>query len=386
MDFKNNGFATRAIHTGFHHDPATGAVMPPIYLATTFAQSYPGKPISHFEYSRTNNPTREMLQHTLASLENGQFALCFSSGCAAFATVLESLPQGSHILVSDDIYGGTMRLLEKVYAEKGLSYTLCDLTNIENMQQCVQKNTRLIWLESPSNPLLKIIDIHAVSEARKAIVPSALLAVDNTFATPYLQTPLSLGADIVCHSTTKYLGGHSDVLGGALIFNDAELYKKLSFLQNAIGAVPSPFDCYLLLRSIKTLSVRMKAHCENANIIAKHLSSYPAVKTVLYPGLPSHPQHALAKMQMHDFGGMITIVLNSPINKVISFLQNLKVFTLAESLGGVESLIEHPATMTHAAIPPEHRKKIGIDDSLVRLSIGIEDPNDLINDLSQALS
>lgn len=385
MDSKKCGFATRAIHAASHYDPTTGAVMPPIYLATTFAQTYPGKPISHFEYARTNNPTRELLQSTLATLEQGQFALCFSSGCAAFATLLQSLPQGSHVLVSDDIYGGSLRLLEKVFFSHGLSYTLADLTDVKNIKLHGQKNTKLIWVETPSNPLLKIVDIKAISEAKQALFPDAILAVDNTFATPYLQTPLTLGADLVCHSTTKYLGGHSDVLGGALIMNDAELYKTLSFLQNAIGSVPSPFDCYLLLRSIKTLAVRMNAHCENAMKVAKWLSSHSKVKKVMYPGLSSHTGHKLAQTQMRGFGGMISIVLDLSQPEVITFLQKLKIFTLAESLGGVESLIEHPATMTHAAIPEDHRQKIGIENSLVRLSIGIEDPEDLIHDLEQAL-
>lgn len=385
MDFKKSGFSTRAIHAGSHYDSTTGAVMPPLYLATTFAQTYPGKPISHFEYSRSNNPTRELLQSTLASLEHGQFGLCFSSGCAAFATLLQSLPPESHVLVSDDIYGGSLRLLDKVFLQHGLSYTQCDLTNTNHIAKYGRENTKLIWLETPSNPLLKIMDIHLISETQKSLFPSAILAVDNTFATPYLQTPLTLGADVVCHSTTKYLGGHSDVLGGVLIMNDAELFKALSFLQNAVGAVPSPFDCYLLLRSIKTLAVRMKAHCDNAMMIAQWLQMHPKVEKVFYPGLASHPGHALAQSQMRHFGGMISIVLKLSQHDVITFLQKLNVFTLAESLGGVESLIEHPATMTHAAIPEDHRKKIGIHNSLVRLSIGIEDPADLIHDLEQAL-
>lgn len=371
--------------TGFHHDLYTGAVTPPIYLSTTFAQQTPGKPIGHFEYSRTNNPTRELLESTLASLENGQFGICFSSGCAAMATMLQSLPIGSHIIVSDDIYGGSLRLLKNVFANHGLQYNLCDLTDPLQIKLFTQDNTKLIWVETPSNPLLKIIDIKAIDKARKTYCPNACLAVDNTFATPYLQTPLALGADVVCHSTTKYLGGHADVVGGALILNDPELHEKLAFLQNAIGSVPSPFDCYLLLRSIKTLALRMKAHCASARLIAAHFDTHEKVKSVIYPGLTNHPQHDIAKKQMRDFGGMISLRLDLSSSELFNFLKKLNIFILAESLGGVESLIEHPATMTHAAIPLQHRTKIGITDDLVRLSIGIEEPDDLINDLENAL-
>lgn len=385
MDFKKTGFATKAIHAEFHHDAYTGAVVPPICLSTTFAQHSPGKPFSHFEYSRSNNPTREVLEHTLAALELGQFGLCFASGCAAMATVLQSLPIGSHVILSDDIYGGSLRLLKNVFSDHGLQYNLCDLTDPEQIKSFSQDNTRLIWLETPSNPLLKIIDLGAIHKARQAYCPHAYLAVDNTFATPYLQTPLALGADIVCHSTTKYLGGHSDVIGGALILNDPELHEKLLFLQNALGAVPSPFDCYLLLRSIRTLSVRMKAHCENARLIAAHFDTHDKVQSVIYPGLMSHPQHSIAAKQMRDFGGMMDLKLNLSLNDTLEFLEKLQIFTLAESLGGVESLIEHPATMTHAVVPQKHREKIGITDNLVRLSIGIEEPDDLVNDLENAL-
>lgn len=385
MDFKKTGFSTKAIHTDFHHDIYTGAVTPPIYLSTTFAQYAPGKPISHFEYSRSNNPTRELLELTLASLENGKFGLCLSSGCAAMALMLQSLPIGSHVILSDDIYGGSLRLLKNVFADHGLQYNLCDLTDPNQIKSFSQENTKLIWLETPSNPLLKIIDIEAISQARKNYCPNACLVVDNTFATPYLQTPLALGADVVCHSTTKYLGGHADVVGGALILNDPELHEKLAFLQNAIGSVPSPFDCYLLLRSIKTLSLRMKTHCENARLIAAHFDTHQKVKNVIYPGLTSHPQHTIARKQMRDFGGMMGLKLDLSATELLTFLQKLQIFTLAESLGGVESLIEHPATMTHAAIPLQHREKIGITDDLVRLSIGIEEPDDLVNDLENAL-
>ena len=386
MDFKNKKFSTKAIHSHFHHDLTTGAVMPPLYLATTFAQTSPGKPISHFEYSRSNNPTRELLESVLASLENAQHGLCFSSGCAALATLLQTLPLDSHVLLSDDIYGGSLRLLKNVFGDHGIQYNVCDMTDPSQIKSFSQENTRLIWLETPSNPLLKIIDIKAISEARKKYCPNAYLAVDNTFATPYLQTPFSFGADIVCHSSTKYLGGHSDVLGGVLMLNDGELHEKLSFMQNAIGAVPSPFDCYLLLRSIKTLSIRMKAHCENAQMIATHFDTHSKVKNVIYPGLTSHPQHSLATSQMQNYGGMISMRLHLNLEEMFTFLGALNIFTLAESLGGVESLIEHPATMTHAAIPEKHRQMIGIDEGLVRLSVGIEDPEDLIQDLEQALN
>lgn len=385
MDFKKVGFATKAIHAEFHHDIYTGAVMPPLYLSTTFAQYAPGKPISHFEYSRSNNPTRELLELTLAALEGGKFGICFSSGCAAMATVLQSLPVGSHVILSDDVYGGSLRLLKSVFADHGLQYNLCDLTNPDQIKSFSQDNTKLIWLETPSNPLLKIIDLAAIDKARKAYCPHAYLAVDNTFATPYLQTPLAFGADIVCHSTTKYLGGHCDVVGGALILNNPELHEKLIFLQNAIGAVPSPFDCYLLLRSIRTLSVRMKAHCENARLIAAHFDTHDKVQAVIYPGLTQHPQHDIAVKQMRDFGGMIDLKLNLSLDETLAFLQKLQIFTLAESLGGVESLIEHPATMTHAVVSPQHREAIGITDNLLRLSIGIEEPDDLVNDLENAL-
>jgi len=378
-------FATKAIHAGFSHDEITGAVMPPIVLSSTYAQKSPGIPISQYEYSRTANPTRDVLQANLAALENGRYGLCFASGCAALNTLLQAFPAGSHVVLSDDVYGGTLRLLSQVFTPLGFTYTQCDMTDSNAITQALKPNTQLIWLETPSNPLLKVIDIRAIATLLKQQAPKAVIAVDNTFATPYLQTPLDLGADLVCHSTTKYLGGHSDVVGGALILNDEAFAQKLYYLQNATGAVPSPIDCYLLLRSTKTLPVRMKAHCDNARQIAEYLSAHSKISKVLYPGLASHPQHALAQKQMRDFGGMISIVLKQGMNAVAPFLQKLKIFTLAESLGGVESLIEHPTVMTHAAIPAEHRKKIGIDDGLVRISVGIEDADDLIEDLNQAL-
>ncbi|MGE3320084.1 MAG: cystathionine gamma-synthase [Candidatus Berkiella sp.] len=386
MAFKkeNARFATKAIHAGFSHDETTGAVMPPIVLSSTFAQRAPAKPIGKYEYSRTANPTRDVLENNLAALENGRYGLCFASGCAALNTLLQVFPTGSHVVLSNDVYGGTLRLLANVFNTLGFTFTQCDMTNIDEVKKTITQNTKLIWLETPSNPLLQIIDIETIA-ALKQYAPHLVLAVDNTFATPYLQNPLEKGADIVCHSTTKYLGGHSDVVGGAIVLNDETLAEKLYYLQNAAGAIAGPMDCYLVLRSIKTLHVRMQAHCLNAQKIAAFLSEHPKISKVIYPGLSSHPQHDLAKKQMRDFGGMLSIVLKEGSNAVIPFLQGLKIFTLAESLGGVESLIEHPASMTHAAIPLSHRKKIGIDDALVRISVGIEDVDDLIEDLKQAL-
>lgn len=378
-------FATKAIHAGFHHDPSTGAIMPPIHLSSTFAQETPGHPVSKYEYSRTANPTRDILQANLAALERGKFSLAFASGCAALNTLLQAIGPNSHVLMSDDVYGGTFRLFQQVFRAWGISFTQCDMNNLESVAQHFTPNTKLIWIETPSNPLLKIIDIEAIAKINQQQATPALLAVDNTFATPYLQNPLGLGADLVCHSTTKYIGGHSDIVGGALILNDENLANHLFYLQNATGAVPSPFDCFMLLRSLKTLHVRMEAHCHNAKILAEYLSHHPKVKKVLYPGLMTHPQHELAIKQMKNFGGMISIVLEGDQSTTIRFLQKLRLFTLAESLGGVESLIEHPATMTHAAIPAEQRSAIGIEDTLVRLSVGIEDPQDLIQDLAQAL-
>lgn len=380
--FKNKGFATRAIHAGFDHCEQTGAVMPPIYLATTFAQTEPGKPIGQFEYTRTNNPSRSYLEAALASLENGQHGICFSSGCAALQTLLSAIPQPYHIIVSDDIYGGSLRLIN-TFALMGVKYDQVDMTHPENVTSSITDQTKLIWLETPSNPLLKVIDIQAIKDCIKD--RNIILAVDNTFASPYLQTPLNLGADVVCHSTTKYIGGHSDILGGALITNHDDLAQTLRFFQNAFGAVPSPMDCYLLLRSLKTLAVRMQQHCSNAKVIAAHLDEHSKIAKVYYPGLNDHPQFMLAKKQMHDFGGMMSVVLKGEKQAALNFLKKLQIFTLAESLGGVESLIEHPATMTHAAVPAEHRRKIGIEDTLVRISVGIEDANDLIADLEQAL-
>ena len=381
------GFATTAIHGAFHADPATGAVNPPIYMTSTFAQRSPGVPISDYEYSRTRNPIRDVLEATLAALEKGNYALSFASGCAAFSTLLQSLPKNSHVLMSNDVYGGTLRLIDKVFTSPGLTYSQCDMTDLAEIKSNLQqhKSVSLIWVETPSNPLLQIIDIQKTAELKNQLCPSALLGVDNTFATPYLQNPLLMGADIVCHSTTKYIGGHSDLIGGALILNNKDLYDNLAFLQNAIGAIPSPMDCYFLIRSLKTLAIRMEKHCNNALSIAEFLTTQPEIDSVIYPGLPTHPQYQLAKQQMSHFGGMISLTIKGSQTRAISFLQQLKLFTLAESLGGVESLIEHPALMTHAAIPSVHRQKIGITDGFIRISVGIEDKKDLLADLQQAL-
>lgn len=377
------GFSTRAIHDGQHPDPSTGAVMTPIYQTSTYAQPSPGTPVNGYEYSRTQNPTRKALEENLASLENAKFAMCFSSGLAALSAVLHTLSSGDHVIVCDDVYGGTFRSFDKVYKQFGIAYSCVDLLDANALNASFQSNTRLLWIETPTNPMLKIIDIEQVCvEARKRRVISV---VDNTFATPYLQTPLDLGADLVCHSTTKYLGGHTDVVGGALMTNDNALNEKLRFVQNAVGAVPGPMDSYLTLRSTKTLALRMERHCANAQAVAEYLSNHPAVERVIYPGLPSHPQHAIARKQMRDFGGMITAVLKGDLPFAKRFLENLALFYVAESLGGVESLIEHPAIMTHASVPPEQRQALGISDGLVRLSIGVEDVSDLLTDIEEAL-
>ncbi len=382
---KPYNFKTNVIHAGYQPDTVTGSVMPPIYLSTTYKQSAPGEPIGEFEYSRSSNPNRQFVEKSLAVLEGGQYGLCFSSGCAALAIVLQSLSPGAHVVVSDDVYGGTLRLFAQVYQQKGISFVQVDCTDVEKFKQALTPKTELIWIETPSNPMLKIIDIEQIAEIKNKITPEANLFVDNTFATPYLQTPLALGADGVCHSTTKYLGGHSDVVGGALIVNKPELNEKLAYMQNALGAVPSAMDCYLLMRSIKTLAIRMDAHCHNAQKVVEFLSTHPKVEKVIYPGLSEHPQYHIAEKQMKNFGGMISAEFKLSLTQVKSFLGHLKLFTLAESLGGVESLIEHPAIMTHATIPPAQRQALGITDGLVRLSVGIEDADDLINDLKEGL-
>lgn len=378
------GFATQAIHAGQFPDPATGAVITPIYATSTYEQIAPGVNLG-LDYGRSQNPTRFALERALAALEGGTHAYAFSSGLAAAATVLETLEAGAHIIATDDIYGGTYRLFERVRRRSmNLQISYVDLSNPARLAAAVQPNTRMVWVETPTNPLLKLIDLAAVAaEAKKH---KLVTVVDNTFASPWVQQPLKLGCDIVLHSATKYLAGHSDVIGGALITGNAELGEKLGFLQNAIGSIASPFDSFLVHRGVKTLGLRVERHCVNAQQLAEWLEQQPQVARVIYPGLKSHPQHALACKQMRAAGGMISIVLKGGLGAALEFLKPLQLFTLAESLGGVESLIEHPATMTHASIPAEVRAKTGIDDGLIRISVGIEDFADLRDDLAQALS
>lgn len=380
-------FATKAIHIGEEpnlREGGYGDVVIPIHLATTFARKQVDKPTGGYEYSRTGNPTRDALERRLAALENAKFGLAFASGLAAESTLLFSLlKKGDHVIAFDDLYGGTRRLFNSVLSNFGLEFTYADARKPENIEKAVKKNTRMIWLETPTNPLLRLCDIKAISEIGTA--NDVITVVDNTFMSPYFQNPLDLGADIALHSTTKYLGGHSDAVGGAVMLSNEELHSKIEFNQNAIGAIPSPFDCFLVLRGIKTLAVRMERHNYNAQKIAEFLESHLRVKKVIYPGLKSHPQHALAGKQMSGFGGMLSFELNANLKGVKAFLERFKLFALAESLGGVESLIEHPALMTHASMPKKEREKIGITDSLIRVSVGIEDVEDLIADLKQAL-
>ena len=384
IPFNKLGFETRAIHAGQTADKVTGAVMTPIFQNSTYQQKAPGEPISHYEYSRTDNPTRHALEENLASLENGKYGIAFSSGCAALSNVLQTLKQGDHCIVSDDVYGGTYRLFNTVFKDFGIHFTQVNLNDETALLAAKTPSTKLIWAETPTNPLLKITDLKKLSAFAKQ--HKIILAVDNTFATPYFQNPLDLGADVVCHSTTKYLSGHSDVVGGALMLNDSALFEKLKFLQNAVGAVPGPFDCFLLLRSTKTLALRMQKHEMNAKAIAQFLSTHSAVSRVIYPGLTSHPDYAIAKTQMRGFGGMVSFELKGSLDHVKHFFAKLRLFTLAESLGGVESLTEHPALMTHASLPAAQRAALGITDQLIRLSVGIESEQDLVADLTNALS
>lgn len=379
---KQVGFETRAIHDGSAPDPQTGAVIPPIYQTSTYAQRAPGDHTG-YEYSRTQNPTRNCFQEAIASLEGGAFGFAFASGMAATTTILHLLEKDAHVLCCDDVYGGTFRVFDKVLAQRSFSFSFEDFSNVQSIEKHIRKETRMIWIETPTNPMLKLIDIAAVSKIAKK--HKIILVVDNTFATPYLQQPLELGADIVVHSTTKYVGGHSDVVGGAAITNNKDIAQKIGFLQNAMGAVPGPFDSWLTHRGLKTLAVRMKQHCENAMKIARFLEKHPKVEKVIYPGLSTHPQYSLASRQMKDYGGMISCYLKANLAKTKKFLSSLHVFTLAESLGGVESLIEHPAIMTHASLPADVREKLGISDGMIRLSVGIEHVDDLIDDLTQAL-
>lgn len=371
------------IHGGQKPDPVTGAVMPPISQASTYAQAAPGEHTG-FEYSRTHNPTRYALERALAAAEGGRFGYCFGSGCAATSTVIELLSAGDHVVAGDDLYGGTVRLFDRVLSRLGVEFTYVDTTVPQRVADAIRPSTKLVWVETPSNPLLKLTDIAAVAQACHA--RGVLLAVDNTFLSPVLQRPLDLGADIVMHSTTKYVAGHSDSVGGALVVRDPELAQRIAFLQNSVGAVPGPQDCYLTLRGLKTLHLRMERHCQSGLRVAQWLEAQPKVRRVIYPGLPSHPQHALAQAQTQGSGGMISIVLDGGLPASRRFLTALHVFTLAESLGGVESLIEHPAIMTHASVPADKRAALGIDDGFIRLSVGIEHVDDLIADLAHGLA
>ena len=383
MGNQQHKLATRLIHAGVQPDPTTGAIMTPIYQTSTYVQDGPGDH-KGYEYARTQNPTRTVLQNALASIENGKYGLCFGSGMAATDAVAKLLMPGDEVIVANDLYGGTFRIFTKVFANYGIKFHFIDMHNAENIRQYINSNTKMIWAETPTNPLLNIVDIEACGKIAKE--HKLLLVVDNTFASPYLQNPLDWGADIVLHSATKYLGGHSDVVHGALIMNDAALEEKLRFIQNSCGAVPGPHDVWLVLRGIKTLHVRMQRHCENGKAIAEFLRSHPKVAKVYWCGFPDHPNHDIAKKQMRDFGGMISFTLkDDSIEAANQVLSKTELFSLAESLGGVESLIGHPATMTHGSIPREQRIANGLSDSLIRLSVGIEDVDDLIADLKQAI-
>lgn len=376
-------FNTKTIHGGQENDPAYGSVMPPIYQTSTYAQSTPG---GHkgYEYSRTHNPTRNALEKAFASIENGNYGLAFGSGLAAIDAVLKLLNPGDEVVSTNDLYGGTYRLFTKIYKDFGIKFHFIGMDNVGHIEAYINENTKLIWVETPTNPMMNIIDIKATSQIAKKY--GVLLAVDNTFATPYLQQPLDLGADIVMHSVTKYIGGHSDLVMGALVVKDKALADKLYFIQNASGAICGPQDAFLALRGIKTLHVRMQRHCENGRAVAEYLASHPKIEKVYWPGFENHPNHEIAKSQMKDFGGMVSFVTaDSNYDEAIKIVEKLKVFTLAESLGGVESLAGHPASMTHASIPKEEREKTGIVDALIRLSVGIEDEEDLIADLKHAI-
>jgi cystathionine beta-lyase/cystathionine gamma-synthase len=383
MSKKDLKFNSKTIHGGQHPDKAYGAVMPPIYQTSTYAQTTPG---GHqgFEYSRSANPTRTALENALASIENGVYGLAFASGLSAMDAVIKLLNPGDEVVSTNDLYGGSYRLFKQIFEKYGITFHFVGMQSIDAIEEHINSNTKLIWVETPTNPMMNVIDVKAVSKLAKK--HNLLLAVDNTFATPYLQRPLDLGADIVMHSATKYLGGHSDVVVGALVVKDKELADKLYFIQNASGAVCGPMDSFLTLRGIKTLHVRMQRHCENGKAIAEYLAKHPRIEKVYWPGFQTHPNHEVAKSQMDDFGGMISFVPSgSNYEEAIKIVEKLQIFTLAESLGGVESLAGHPASMTHASIPKEEREKSGVVDSLIRLSVGIEDADDLIADLEQAI-
>jgi cystathionine gamma-lyase len=384
-DHKNRlAFSTRTIHAGQSPDPTTGAVMMPIYATSTYAQESPGVH-KGYEYSRSQNPTRMAFERCIADLESGSDGMAFASGLAAIGTILELNDHGAHLIASDDLYGGSFRLFDKVRKRTaGLQMTLVDMSDVAAVEAAIRPDTRMIWVETPTNPLLKLADLEAIAALAKK--RGILTVADNTFASPWVQRPLEHGIDIVMHSTTKYLNGHSDIVGGAVVTNNPGLVERLRFLHNAVGSIASPFDSFLALRGLKTLALRMERHCTNALQIARWLEAHPKIARVIYPGLESHPQHALAKKQMSGFGGIVTATLKGDLSATRRFLERTQLFTLAESLGGVESLIEHPAIMTHASIPEDHRAAIGISDPLVRLSVGVEDADDLIADLDQALS
>ncbi len=378
-------FATRAVHGGQEHDPTTGAVMTPIYATSTYAQTSPGVH-KGFEYARSHNPTRFAFERAVADLEGGSAGFAFASGLAAISTTLELLDAGSHVIASEDLYGGSFRLFDNVRRRTaGLQASFVDLSDLAAVEAAIRPETKLMWIETPTNPMLRLADLSSLAILGRK--HGVLTCADNTFASPYVQRPLEHGVDLVMHSTTKYLNGHSDMIGGCVVVGDnPELAAQIGFLQNAVGAISSPFDSFLANRGIKTLALRMERHCANALAVARFLEAHPAVERVIYPGLPSHPQHALAVRQMHGFGGIVTATLRTDLDGARRFLERVRVFTLAESLGGVESLIEHPAIMTHASIPPHVRAELGISDALVRLSVGIEDAGDLIADLEQALA
>lgn len=379
-------FNTKTIHGGQKHEASTGAVMPPIFQTSTYAQASPGQH-KGYGYSRSANPTRTALEDSFAAIENGTHGFAFSSGMSAIDCVLRRLKPGDHVIAGDDLYGGTYRMFKQLFEKYGLKFQFVDMDSTDNVRKAITEKTQLIWIETPTNPLMKIADIKEICKATKAINSAITIAVDNTFATPYLQRPLDLGADIVMHSATKYLGGHSDLIMGALMVKDASLAEELHFIQFAAGAIAGPMDSFLALRGVKTLHLRMQRHCENGKAVAAFLSSHPKVQTVYYPGLESHPNYSIAKKQMDDFGGMVSFKLKDESKAAaFLFLENTKIFALAESLGGVESLVNHPVTMSHASIPEVERLKVGITDSLIRLSVGIEDIEDLIVDLDSALS
>ncbi|AEL24736.1 cystathionine gamma-synthase [Cyclobacterium marinum] len=376
-------FATKAIHAGIKPDIGTGAIMTPIFQTSTYVQKSPGDH-KGFEYSRTQNPTRQALEQNLAALENGQHGLCFSSGMAAIDCILKLLKPGDEVISTNDLYGGTYRIFTKVFSKYGIKFHFVNMEKPEEILTYINENTKMIWAETPTNPMMNIIDIQALAGIAKS--NHLLLGVDNTFATPFLQSPLDLGADLVMHSVTKYLAGHSDVVMGAIVVKDKKLAEDLAFIQNSCGAVPGPQDCFLVLRGIKTLHLRMERHCQNGKTIAAYLKNHPKVEKVFWPGFEDHPNHGIAKAQMNDFGGMLSFTLKgNNIEDAIKVLENFRIFVLAESLGGVESLCGHPATMTHASIPKSEREKVGLSDSLIRLSVGIEDAEDLKNDLAQAM-